>query len=827
MLLELRSPDTGGCWAWPPEGGGKNPVRIPETRRYFCGPAKGVVSQDTQPPFTDLKSRSMASVYRIGDLTLDAGRQELCRGDEPIRLGALSYRFLLALTEAAPDVVSHDALARAVWDGRAVSPETISQRGKMLRAAIGDDAHDRRYIESLRGRGYRLIPPVITTVRRDARRPLGLRGIGIAAVLALAAATLLLRFAGPAKEPPARPIPSIAVLPFADMSPGQDQRYFADGMSEEILNLLSRTTSLNVIARTSAFSFRDQNADIATIAGKLNVSHVLEGSVRRSEDRVRISVQLIAASDGTHLWSESYDGELRNVLQLQHEIAASVAAALEFNLLGRASPARPTATRVNPEAFDAYLRGRQQMRFIGPRTNAEAERYFKRSIEIDPAFLPAYSSLGMVYVRQILELDVPIGQNLEELRGIVQQGLTTAPDDPALIALSGQVARYDGNMVVAEQRLRRAFELDPSNDLIVTLYGMFKQDQGYPREALRVALRLLERDPLNPVLYIQVWAAHMDLGNASEAMAAAMRYNEAVAVPSSVGLTLRGWASVTLLGDIVGGIRDRELADVADGATRSYASPDQYYDIGDMEQGNAALELLGPEAMHFAAAYRNLITGEVRKARELALHAITNRKKPGYSAYYDDTAWMRLATDALIAAGEAHRAVELIENMAPVYADYRSRAHIDPQEFSPAPYPVKSTYSSYPALYFPDYVRALRAAGDANGADNMLRHLEAILRLRRERGLFVEERHVAEARALRGDFEGALDALEQAERDRTIYVRWHLFLEHNEIFAEIRRHPRFEALVSRVSEEMRRQRATLENVPRRPDRVTTGTRPVD
>lgn len=122
---------------------------------------------------------------------------------------------------------------------------------------------------------------------------------------------------------------------------------------------------------------------------------------------------------------------------------------------------------------------------------------------------------------------------------------------------------------------------------------------------------------------------------------------------------------------------------------------------------------------------------------------------------------------------------------------------------------MKGTQSSYPALYFPDYIRALRAAGDAASAENMLGHMEAILRLRRERGLFIEGRHVAEARALRGDLEGALDALEEAERDRTIFAGWHVFLLYNEIFADVRHDPRFEALVARVADEMRRQRAQL------------------
>jgi TolB-like protein len=596
------------------------------------------------------------------------------------------------------------------------------------------------------------------------------------------------------------------------MSPGQDQEYFADGIAEEILNLLSRMTPLKVIARTSSFSFRNQNADIATIAEKLNVSHVLEGSVRRSEDRVRIAVQLIAAADGTHLWSESYDRELRDVLQLQNEIATSVAAALEVNLLGR-GPSIGPAKPVKPEAFDAYLRGRQQMQNVD--ALAEAERNFERAITIDPWFVNAYSSLGLVYVLRIMDVQVPLAEYTGKLREIVQRGLGMAPDNPALIGLSGQLARYEGNTQLAEQRLRRAFELDPADVTIVINYANFRLDQGHAREALGVARRSLERDPLNPFLYLTIMACHIDLGNAPEVAAAANRYNDVAAEESGIGFIFRGWARLFMAGDYVGGIRSNaEGMDIVTGAaTRSYAWPLLYYWLGDLETGDEAREIyrqLFDSAGRFELMYRDLATGEVARTREMAVKDFSGDKI--YAAAFTDIHIAYLATDALLAGGEANRAVELIERLAPVYATYRTTPEIPPEEFFPAPYIVKGTWSSYPALYFPIYIRALRAAGDPVGADNMLRHLDAILRLRRERGLFTQQGHVAEARALRGDLEGALDALEQAEQQGTIYYSWHVFLLYNESFAGIRHHPRFEALIARVRDEMGRQRAELDRI---------------
>jgi hypothetical protein len=207
-------------------------------------------------------------------------------------------------------------------------------------------------------------------------------------------------------------------------------------------------------------------------------------------------------------------------------------------------------------------------------------------------------------------------------------------------------------------------------------------------------------------------------------------------------------------------------------------------------------------------AYRHLVYGEVDEARRLASEDLLEPKKT-WGGQDTDVVTMRLAVDAMIENGEARRAVDFVEKLAPEYARYKVTKDIDARDFAPAPVPVKSAFSSFPARFFADYIRALRATGDEAGANQMLDHLEAILALRRERGLFIEERWVAEALALRGRTEAALDALEKAERDRTIYYRWHLVLLHNEMFAGFRNHPRFLALVERIRRDLSRQRDDL------------------
>ena len=326
---------------------------------------------------------------------------------------------------------------------------------------------------------------------------------------------------------------------------------------------------------------------------------------------------------------------------------------------------------------------------------------------------------------------------------------------------------------------------------------------------------------MNPIIYITIWASHMDLWDAEQAIAAAQHYREVVAPADPLADSFRAVTRVLLSGDLAGGI------DYVTRALTRLEPPEKgipawlplaYYVIGDLQTADALMEPARQtvwrrsgqqrDAMIATEAYRHLVYSEIEEARRLAVSALTAPKRI-WGGRESDVIVVRLAVDALIERGEARRAVDFLEKLAPEYARYKITKDIDPKDFSPAPVPLKSAYFSYPALYFPDYVRALREAGDEAGASQMLDHLEAILELRRKRGLFIEERHAAEALALRGRTEAALDALEKAERDRTIYFRWHLVLLHNEIFAGFRNHPRFVALVEKIRRDLSRQRDEL------------------
>jgi tetratricopeptide (TPR) repeat protein len=344
---------------------------------------------------------------------------------------------------------------------------------------------------------------------------------------------------------------------------------------------------------------------------------------------------------------------------------------------------------------------------------------------------------------------------------------------------------------------------------------MFKVDQSYPEVGLRLSRRSLEIDPFNPDTYLGIWASYMDLRDAEQAIATAAHIRELMpsSYPTGDGLTAK--TRLLLLGDVAGGIRDFNRAKARREPTIKrtlYELPMLYYVIGDLQTGDAQMEAGVQTRSEYEIvaldAYRHLVHGEIEEARQLAVATLSAPKKI-WGGDQGDVILLRLAVDAMLARGEAQRAVDFLETLAPEYAQYKVRKHIDPKDFSPAPIPVKSAWSSFPALYFADYSRALRAVGDEAGANQMLDHLEAVLELRRKRGLFIEERHAAEALALRGRTEAALDALEKAERDRTIYYRWHQVLLHNEIFAGFRNHPRFVALVEKIRRDLSRQRDEL------------------
>jgi len=353
--------------------------------------------------------------FRFGAFTVEPLKGCLTGDDgESRHLAPKAMEVLVRLAEAAPEPAAREDLINEVWGERCVSDEVLTHAIKELRHALGDSPTKPHYIQTIPKRGYQLLrkarPIDDPTPVRAGRK---LRYLVIAASLVLVFVAFgwslvnLARNAEPteaASEADAvtvsgisvSPSRRIAVLPFADRSPDGDQEYFSDGISEEILNQLAKIESLKVIARHSAFSFKGQNVDIPTIAAKLNVSYVLEGSVRRSGDRVRITVQLIDVEDSSQLWSEAYDRDYTagNLIEVQREIALAITGQLRITLTGNDEERLAKVPTENTEAYAAYLLGRERLKNRKVAELAVAVEQFSLAIELDPKFAAAYAGLA-------------------------------------------------------------------------------------------------------------------------------------------------------------------------------------------------------------------------------------------------------------------------------------------------------------------------------------------------------------------------------------------------------------------------------------------------
>ena len=314
-------------------------------------------------------------------------------------------------------------------------------------------------------------------------------------------ATTEVASAKPPTEAPAQAAArSIAVLPFADMSAGKDQEYFADGLSEELLNLLAKVPELRVAARTSAFKFKGEKVDLQDVAKQLNVAHVLEGSVRRSGNKVRITAQLIKASDGYHLWSQTYDRTLDDIFVVQDDIAGEVVKALKLTLLGTTSVTRSRPT--DPEAYNFALQGRF---FVGRRGKEDLERaidYFQRSRERDPGYAPAWAGLSQAYARQADGGFLPIADGHRQARGAAEKALALDPQlVDAHLAMGWIQLSRELDWAAADASYRTALDLEPGNAEALRHGGWLAGNLGHWDEAIELMHKAIERDPLRPNSY--------------------------------------------------------------------------------------------------------------------------------------------------------------------------------------------------------------------------------------------------------------------------------------------------------------------------------------
>lgn len=478
------------------------------------------------------ESLARAIEYCVGDLIVNMQRERVTREGHDIPLAKLSFDLFAALIRNAPDLVSIESLMQQVWPGLVVGPEAVSQRIKLIRNALEDDPKQPRYIAGVRGRGYRLVASV-EPLRAEASRasaaleqeagatsvtgtPGGsggqpskaraLRAAGFAAgtaALVLTCGYLLLQRTFPTVPQKSRAqgnasllvaVPTIAVLPFVDMSPNKDQEYFADGLSEEVSGQLSRLPGLHVTGRTSAFSFKGKIGDLRTIGKALGVRYILEGSVRKAGEQLRISAQLVD-SNGTRVWSDEYDRKLGDVFAIQEEVAKAVAVALSVTLSAGDIHLDRGGTR-DLQAYDAYLAAQP---LILSETAAEVRRglgQLERAVRLDPHFAVAWSELALIYqgAGQVPERG-GAEWNAKALQAS-SRALKLAPDLPSVQAAAAVMSMHQRDWADAERRLQKARDLATGSQNQWYQSGWFYLNVGRPREAAEYWRRAKIDEPL-------------------------------------------------------------------------------------------------------------------------------------------------------------------------------------------------------------------------------------------------------------------------------------------------------------------------------------------
>jgi TolB-like protein len=425
--------------------------------------------------------------FVFGVFRLLPAQRILLEEGKPLHLGSRALDILVALVESAGDIIHKDKLIARTWPDTFVDEGNLRFQVATLRKALGDGRGGNRFITNIPGRGYTFVAPV---TREHAH-----------ADNALADGAL------PDK-------PSLAVLPFQNMSGDAEQEYFVDGMVEEITTAIARLPWLFVISRNSAFTYKGKPVDVKQVAQELGVRYVLEGSLRKAGNRVRISGQLIDTTTGAHIWADRFDGALDDIFELQDQVASNVAGAIQPKLrqseIERASR-KPTA---NLSAYDLYLRALAQSYRFTEEGADEAVALARQALAIDPSYAPAAAMVGWCRVQQRAQgWGALSDEDIGEASRLARQALEAERDDADTIGLAAWTLFYlAGESAMAAAALDRALALNRNAALAWLARGIIHASRNQPDaaiEAVERARRLSPFDPYSAFYAVTIAIAHL------------------------------------------------------------------------------------------------------------------------------------------------------------------------------------------------------------------------------------------------------------------------------------------------------------------------------
>ncbi|MDT7814809.1 MAG: hypothetical protein QOJ42_4725 [Acidobacteriaceae bacterium] len=471
---------------------------------------------------------------------LDTANHLLWRNGDRVPITPKAFDVLAYLVEHAGRVVTQDEILEVVWSETYVNPEVLRKYILEIRKVLGDRPGNPEFVETLPKRGYRFVAPVmddsmvaspdvptshpieeqvpeesVEPNRAPAEREsfLGkhrLWKVAFVLVVVVAAAAAIVghfRSVRNARNVPSINNRSIAVLPFADMSPAKDQEYFSDGLSEQLINDLSQVSGLKVVGRSSSFQFRGKNENLRDVERKLGVANVLEGSVRREGNHVRITAELIKADDGFQLWSQTYDRQINDIFAVQDEIAMATTEALEPKLLGGNGQAvASTARSTNPEAYQAFL---QANYFIDRGASKEdldkALAYADQAIKLDERYAPGWVMRATVLNVMATVSLTDVTDGFRRARNDAERAIAL---DPTLasgyLALANTQISYDWDWDAANTCLSKAASLEPGNPEVFDMRSHLSALMGNLDDAVKLGEQAVALEPLDTITRLQL-----------------------------------------------------------------------------------------------------------------------------------------------------------------------------------------------------------------------------------------------------------------------------------------------------------------------------------